>query len=139
MSKSIFKLFTIFSLFILMSSCTKDPETGLIGTWSTSDGGTITFNSDGTGTTADSDFFLWDCGTLTINGQSEYFGPVTAFEWQINTNDSNDNLFMSFDDQTSFSQPCSGTMEFPVTVQSAKKAKVGATVLGFGLEVELTK
>ena len=46
---------------------------------------------------------------------------------------------MAFDDQTSFSQTCSGTMEFPVTIKSAKKAKVGATVLGFGIEVELTK
>lgn len=132
-------LLAILTIVLLMSSCTKDPETGLVGTWDTSDGGIITFKSDGTGTTADSEFFNWDCGTLTINGVSETLGPVTEFEWQINTNDSNDNLFMAFDDQTSFSSPCSGSMEFPVTVKSAKKAKVGATILGFGIEVELTK
>lgn len=121
----------------VMSSCSKDAEGSLPGTWNTSDGGTITFNEDGTGTTMDSDFFLWDCGTITTNGVSEYLGPVEEFTWMI-TGDG-ENLTMEFDDQTSFSIPCGGSMEFPVDVKSDKKATVGVDAFGFGIVVELTR
>ncbi len=125
-----------FGLF-LMSSCSKDAEASLPGTWNTDDGGTITFNEDGTGITMDSEFFLWDCGTITTNGNAEYLGPVEEFTWMITAD--GENLFMEFDDQTSFSIPCGGTMEFPVKVKNKKSATVGVNALGFGVQVELTK
>ena len=120
-----------------LSSCTKDASENLPGTWNTSDGGTITFNEDGTGITMDSEFFNWDCGTITTNGNTEVLGPVEEFTWMITSD--GDNLYMEFDDQTSFSVPCSGSMEFPVEVKSKNKATVGVNSFGIDISVELTR
>lgn len=135
--KKVQLLVIILATAFVVTSCTKDAEENLPGTWNTSDGGTITFNEDGSGTTMGSDFFLWDCGTLTINGVSEYFGPVTEFNWMITSG--GDNLFMEFNDTTSFSQPCGGSMEFPVKVKNKNKATVGVDALGIDISVELTR
>lgn len=121
----------------LLSSCSKDAAENLPGTWSTSDGGTITFNEDGSGITMDSEFFNWDCGTITINGVSEHIGPVQEFEWMIT--EGGDNLFMAFSDTSSYSIDCEGSMEFPVKVKSKNKAMVGVDALGINISVDLTR
>lgn len=131
MKNQLFTILFVAALFLI--SCTKDAEENLPGTWSTSDGGTITFNEDGTGTTMNSSFFEFDCGNLNGN----YLGPITAFEWMITSD--GDNLFIAYDDQTSFAAPCSGTMEAPIKMKSKNKAIVGTSIGGFGYEVELTR
>jgi hypothetical protein len=119
---------------ITLSSCKKDPNETIIGSWDTSDGGTITFNANGTGTTQDSEFFEFDCGTLNGNR----IGPIPSFSWEITDNGTNENLFMAFEDSTSFVSPCSGNMEFPVTFSSKNKGKVGTDVL-IDISVDLTR
>lgn len=119
---------------LVVTSCTKDAEENLPGTWNTSDGGTVTFNTDGTAFTVGSDFFTFDCGTL--NGV--FLGPYTDFEWMI-TEDGN-NLFMAFEsDSTNTTGGCSGSTEQPIKVKSKNKAIVGKVVFGLGTEIELTR
>ncbi len=122
---------SIFSL----SSCKKDAFETAPGTWTTSDGGTITLNADGTGATMDSPFFEFDCGTLNGNR----IGPIPSFTWEIVNNGTNDNLLMNFSDSTSFTTPCSGSMEFPVKFTSKNKGTVGANTLGLTEQIELTR
>lgn len=119
---------------IVFASCKKDPTDTIVGSWNTDDGGTITFNADGTGTTSGSEFFEFDCGTLNGNR----IGPIPAFSYEIRNNGTNDNLFMAFEDSTSFVSPCAGNMEFPVSFSTKNKGKVGTDIL-IDIAVELTR
>ncbi|MCB0644805.1 MAG: hypothetical protein KDC44_24335 [Phaeodactylibacter sp.] len=116
----------------VLTSCNKDcdednPEAVLPGTWDVDEGGTITFNSDGTGTSNGSDFFTLD-----------FFGdPLTDFTWSIVAVDAlNDsNLLMEFESEDGTS---SGSMEFPVNVKNCDRVLVGVDIL-IDLQVELTR
>lgn len=81
--KNLFPLLALAGI-MFFASCSKDAGEVLPGTWDTSDGGTITFNSDNTGTTRDSEFFEMDLGN----------GPIEDFMWELN----GDNLNMEFVD-----------------------------------------
>jgi len=119
---------------ITFSACKKDATETIVGSWNTDDGGSITFNADGTGTTQDSEFFEFDCGTLNGNR----IGPIPSFSWEVRNNGTNDNLFMAFEDSTSFVSPCSGNMEFPVKFTSKNKGQVGNDIL-IDISVDLTR
>ncbi len=132
----LFKLSTLVLLIaITFTACKKDAFETAPGTWNTSDGGTLTLNSDGTGATANSPFFAFDCGE--INGT--LIGPIVSFTWEITNNGTNDNINLSFSDSTSFSTPCAGTMEFPIKFNSKNKGTVGANTLGLTEQIELTR
>jgi len=128
-------LISLIGLIFTLSSCSVDPAETLPGTWSTSDGGTITFDGDGSGTTTGSEYFEFDCGTL--NGTR--LGPVTNFTWSITEGGSaSDNLHLEFSDPVAYPN-CAGSIEFPIDFNGKNKATVGIIVFGIGEEVELTR
>lgn len=106
---------------LLFASCSKDAAEVLPGTWDTSDGGTITFNSDNTGTTSGSEFFEVDFGN----------GPIEDFLWELN----GDNLNMDFADSTGGT----ASMEFPVDVKKKNKVVVGVNAGFINISVTLTR
>lgn len=121
-------------LTITFASCSVDPTETLPGSWSTSDGGTITFNGDGSGIVTGSDYFEFDCGTL--NGVQ--LGPITKFTWEITNSGSNDNLRLEYSDPVAYPN-CSGSTEFPIEFSGKNKATVGIVVFGIGEQVDLTR
>ncbi len=132
----LFKITTLALLIIItITSCKKDAFETAPGIWNTSDGGTLTLNSDGTGASMNSDFFAFDCGEL--NGT--LIGPILTFNWEITNNGTNDNINLTFSDSTSFSYPCAGSMEFPIKFTSKNKGTVGANTLGLTEQIELTR
>ena len=111
----------VIAITVLMTACSKDAAEVLPGTWDTSDGGTITFDNDNTGTTSGSEFFEIDLGN----------GPIEDFLWELN----GDNLTMNFDDNAG------GTaeLEFPVDVKKKNKVEVGVNAGFIDISVTLTR
>lgn len=124
----------LIGMVFMFTACSVDPTETLPGTWSTSDGGTITFNGDGSGITTGSDYFEFDCGSL--NGVR--IGPITKFTWEVNNNGSNDNLRLEYADPVGYPN-CAGSSEFPIEFSGENKATVGVSVLGLGSQVDLTR
>lgn len=114
------KFLPVLLIALAFASCSKDVAEVLPGNWDTSDGGTITFNNDNTGTTSGSDFFEQDFGS----------GPVEDFTWSL----SGDNLTMDFVEGSN-----SASMEMPVEVKRKNKVVVGFKQGIFDLSVTLTK
>ncbi len=114
------RLFLFLTVAALFTSCSKDADEVLPGTWDTSDGGTVTFNDDGTGSTMGSEFFSVDFDDNDLD----------TFTWSL----SGDNLTWEYSDSTS-----SFSAEFPVDVKNDDKVEVGASVLGLGIKVTLTR
>jgi hypothetical protein len=115
------KTLKILSLFAVLSfvlfSCEQEAIDVIVGTWDTSDGGTISFVADGTGTTSGSDFF--DFG-------------VDDFSWSLRDSAEFTLLNMTFED-TIFS----GSLETPIEVVNKNEIYVG--VEEFDLNVTLTR
>lgn len=121
------KLLPLMMIAVVMfaSSCKKEDlptaAEALPATWNTSDGGTITFNSNYTGTTSGSEFFEVDLGN----------GPIEDFTWSLS---SDDNLTMEFEDGSS-----SASLEFPVEVKAKDEVFVGVDAGFINISVTLTK
>lgn len=128
-----FKLISVslvlISLF-LITSCSKDRETGFVGTWNTSDGGTLTFNSDGTGLSNNCPYFGCSIGS----------GSTFAFKWNITSDDQIEVITHSGPD---FTYGECQTLTTVCKVISKKKATIGTEagglLSGFGLKITLTK
>ena len=127
----ILKLFVVLAVasMAFLTSCNKDcdldnPEAVLPGTWDVDEGGSVTFNADGTGST-DSDFF-----TSTFLGLKE-------FTWTITTTTAinETNITLNYDDGTGSSE----SAEWPLDVQNCDRALVGVDILGIDLQAELTR
>lgn len=136
--KQLFLIPTIlfFTVLFCLTSCSKDEVDSLLGSWNTSDGGTVTFRAGGTGTTAGSNFFNFDCGTLIVNGVNVSGGQVHEFTWT----EQQERLRLEFVAENS-EFGCNGSMEFPIEYKGGDKIKVGDVdpIFGFGIEVELTR
>lgn len=129
-------LFIFLTVLFMFSSCSIDPAETLPGTWSTSDGGTITFNGDGSGITTGSDYFEFDCGSL--NGVQ--IGPINTFTWEITSsgNTGNSNVRLEYSDPVGFPN-CAGSGEYPIDFSGKNKVTVGVVVFGIGNQIELTR
>jgi hypothetical protein len=125
----------LLSLIVLSSmtffiSCGGEAVEVLPGVWDTEDGGTVTFGSDGTGSTDGSDFFTTDCGTL--NGVQ--LGPYTEFTWTLSDSDGDETLNLEY-----ISNDCTVSASWPIKVKSKKKIKVGVNAIVADLSMEITK
>lgn len=115
----------LIAVVMFASSCKKEDlptaAEALPATWNTSDGGTITFNANFTGTTSGSEFFEVDLGN----------GPVEEFTWSL---DADDNLELVYVDGSS-----NASLEFPVEVKAKDELFVGVDAGFINISVTLTK
>lgn len=134
-SKNLLFVASLFAAFLL-SSCNKDPIEVLPGTWTIENGGTITFNSDGTGVTEGSDEFNFDCGTL--NGVM--YGPYPEFTWEV-VQDNEDVLkaYFSHEETGSSGVNCSATYSYSMKIKSKNKIQLGEKNVLVDLSFIITK
>ncbi len=114
-----------------LTSCKKEPIEVLPGTWSTSDGGTITFSSEGTGTVTGSDFFT----PLFLSSTTEV---ASNFNWELVDSEAvvDTNIDLEYFDIDGISL---GVSQWPVRVKNKNKVVIGFDALIISNQVELTK
>ena len=111
-------------------SCGGEAVEILPGIWDTEDGGTVTFGSDGTGSTDGSAFFTTDCGTL--NGT--LLGPYTEFTWSLSESDGDETLNLEY-----ITSDCTVSAGWPIKVKTKRKIKVGVNAIVADLSMIITK
>lgn len=128
-----FLLLPLIALTIFFTSCEKDPMVVFPGTWNIdSNQGTLTFNADGTGYSLNStsSFFESFCAT----SDTSYFTWVAT---PTTSNSSSGMLYFEFLDMQGGTS-C-GSLDIKYKIKSKKRVQLGETVLGLGIEYELTK
>lgn len=100
-------------------------EEDIIGTWTTSDGGTITFNADRTGITVNSPYFDFACGA--INGVP--ISVVDTFEWWIESEGTRSSLWLDIPNPVIF-PTCEPSLMHPIQFNGNNRIRVGPHIPG---------